>query len=128
MTGNVGIEKKDDYLLVTIQDNVITKKRASEILGFISEQSNKLKCNKILLDERTVESRDVTTDDILKLSIDMTKKGPDKIYIAFLCNRNLINKDTKLLRMFTYTNEFVLQYFTEQNEAVAWLQEKNISQ
>ena len=128
MTGNIEFENKEDYILATIPDTVITLDRANEILSQILEQSINLECNKVILDERTVETRDVTTADILKISSDMTNKEQHKIYIAFLCNKKLINKDTKLLRMFTYKNEFLIQYFTDFNEAREWLKSSSKSQ
>lgn len=128
MTGNIEFENKDDYILATIPDTVITLDRANEILSQISEQSTKLECNKVVLDERTVETRDVTTADILKISSDFKNRGLSRIYIAFLCNKNLINKDTKLLRMFTYQNEFLIQHFTDLDEAIEWIKSRSKSE
>jgi len=127
MIDNVKIEKQEDYLLVTISDIVITNNRAHEILSLISEQCTALKCKKVLLDERTVESREVSTTEILKLSIEMVKKGLHKNHIAFWCKSRLINKDSILLRLFTHADESVIQYFTERNEAEAWLKVKGQS-
>jgi len=128
MTGNIKFENKDDYLLVTISDTVITLDRANEILSQISKQSLKQGCNRVILDERTVETRDVTTADILKISSDIVNKNLHKIYIAFWCNNKLINKDAKLLRMFTYQNEFLIQHFTDFNEAIEWIKNRSKSQ
>lgn len=124
MSDKVEVVKKSDYILVTITDTVITKDRALEIINIIAEQCIRHKCNKILLDERSVESRQVSPVEILKLSIEMAKKGLHKIYIAFWCKRVLIDKDSNLLRLFTHTNEYVIQYFTEHNKAIAWLKDK----
>ena len=127
MTDKVEVEKKNGYILVTLSDLVITKERALEILNLIAQQSLKLKCNNVLLDERSVEHREVSTAEILKISIDMAKKGLHKIHIAFLCKSDLIDRDSSLLRLFTFTNEFVIQYFTDRIDAIAWLKIKNQS-
>ena len=122
MQDKVQIEKKDGYILVTLSDTVITKSRALEILNLIAEKSATFDCNKVLLDERSVQSREVTSAEILKLSIHMAKKGLHKINIAFWCKSKLIDRDSNLLRLFTFTNEYMIQYFTERNEALAWLE------
>ena len=121
MTDKIKIEKTEDYILVTIPDKVITPKRAQEILNLIGEESIKFHCNKILLDERTVERRDVPSTEIMQLSVDLTKSGSNKIYIAFLCDSTLIDRDTELLRLFTYKNEYLIQHFSASNAAIAWL-------
>lgn len=125
MPDDIAIETKADYLLVTISDNVITTDRALEILNFIAEQSDKFNHDKVLLDERTVQQRDVTSTDILKLSIEMAKKGLHKIYIAFWCKEELINNHSDLLKLFTQTHEYVIQHFSEQDAAIDWLNSKN---
>jgi hypothetical protein len=114
-------EKKEDYLLVTISDVVINFQRAHEIFNFIGEECRRLNCNKVLLDERSVTSRELTSVKIMNLSKEMAKKGLNKIHIAFWCQVNLINKDSELLRLYTYNNGYVVQYFTERETAIAWL-------
>lgn len=121
MSNNIKIEKVDGYLLVTLSDTVITKDRALEILGDIAEQSKLLKCNKVLLDERTVESREVTGGEIMKISIDMARQELHKIRIAFWCKSGLINGDSSMLGQLTYTDEHVVRHFIVRDEALAWL-------
>lgn len=125
MTDKIKIEKTEDYILVTIPDKVITPKRAQEILNQIGEESIKFHCNKVLLDERTVERRDVPSTEIMQLSVGLTKSGSNKIYIAFLCDSKLIDRDAELLRLFTYKNEYLIQYFSASNAVIAWLKTLN---
>lgn len=127
MTDKVRIEKKEDYILVSVSDIVITAKRAHEILNLIGEESIRLKCNKVLLDARSVEHRDLSAPELMELSTDMAKKGLNKTNIAICCKSNLIDRDSELFSLFTYTKEYVIQYFSESNEAIAWLKTKNPS-
>jgi hypothetical protein len=115
------IDKKEDYLLVTISDVVISFQRAEEILDLIGEECVKSNCNKVLLDERSVESRELTEPDIMKLSNDMIKEGLNKIYMAFWCQAHLRNKYSGLLRLFTFENKYMVQHFTDSKPAIAWL-------
>ena len=121
MTAEIKIENREDYILVTIDDKVITANRAHEILNLIGEESIKVNCNKVLLDERSVERRDVPSPEVLKLSQNMTNRGFDKIHIAFLCKNELIDRDAELLRIFTYKNEYLIQYFSDSHAASSWL-------
>lgn len=124
MTDQIEFEQKDGYLLVTITDSVIIPQRAREILNLIGEESQKLKCNSVLLDERSVERRDVSHSEIMQLSKDMPKTGLNNINIAFWCKNNLIDEDAELLRVFTYTNEYIIKHFTDSDEAITWLKTK----
>ena len=121
MSKSIEFSKFDDYLLAAIADTVITVKRAQEILTRIGVECSSLNCKRVLLDERTVETREVPSHEIMKLSHEMEKLGLDKIYMAFLCQPQLINRDSDLLSVFTYKNEYVVQHFSEKEEAIAWL-------
>lgn len=121
MSKNIEFSKVDDYLLATIEDTVITVDRAQEILTKIGVECSNLNCSKVLLDETTVESREVPSHDIMKLSQEMKKQGLDKIHMAFLCQPQLVNRDSNLLKLFTFKNEYVIQHFSEKGEAIAWL-------
>lgn len=121
MSKSIEFSKFDDYLVATIADTVITVKRAQEILARIGVECSSLNCKIVLLDERTVETREVPSHEIMKLSHEMEKLGLDKIYIAFWCQPQLINRDSDLLSLFTYKNEYVFQHFSEKEEAIAWL-------
>jgi len=121
MSKNIEFSKFDDYLMAAIADTVITVKRAQEILARIGVECSSLNCKIVLLDERTVETREVPSHEIMKLSHEMEKLGLDKIYVAFLCQPQLINRDSDLLSLFTYKNEYVVQHFSEKEEAIAWL-------
>jgi len=59
MNENITFSKHDEYLLTSIADTVITVERAKEILARIGTECLNLKCNKVLLDERSVEKREV---------------------------------------------------------------------
>ena len=121
MSKNIEFSKFDDYLMAAIADTVITVKRAQEILARIGVECSSLNCKIVLLDERTVETREVPSHEIMKLSHEMEKLGLDKIYIAFWCQPQLINRDSNLLSLFTYKNEYVVQHFSKKEEAIAWL-------
>ena len=71
MNDNIQFLKLDNYLLATISDTVITTQRAQEILAAIGLECTNHKCNKILLDERSIERREVSSNDIENLAKDM---------------------------------------------------------
>ncbi|MGB5305511.1 MAG: hypothetical protein WBO57_04665 [Gammaproteobacteria bacterium] len=121
MSERIEFEKNGDYLLATIPDTVITTQRAQEILTRIATECSRLNYQSVILDERSVESREVPPYEILKLGHHMTDQGLDKIYMAFWCQPHLINDDSNLLSLFTFKNEFVVQHFSEKKEALAWL-------
>lgn len=121
MSENLKFSKNNDYLLVSILDDVITIQRAQEILSRIGDECSNLNCKKVLLDERSVERREITSQGIMKLSIEMAKQGLNKIHMAFWCQPHLIDEDSKLLSLFTFKNEFVVQHFSEEDRAIAWL-------
>jgi hypothetical protein len=121
MSESIEFEKNGDYLLATIPDTVITTQRAQEILTRIGAECSRSNYQKVLLDERSAEKREVPPYEILKLSHHMTDQGLDKIYMAFWCQSHLINDDSNLLSLFTFKNEFVVQHFSEKKEALAWL-------
>jgi len=121
MIEKIKTEKKADYLLITLSDVVITAERAHEILEFIGQESEKSNCCKILLDERTVESREVSNMKIVNLSADFEKDTLQNIRIAFICQPKLINKDAELLTVCTYKNEYVIQHFAEMDKGLEWL-------
>jgi hypothetical protein len=127
MSKSIDILKFDDYLLATIAGTVIIVKRAQEILARISVECSSLNCKIVLLDERTVETREVPSHEIMKLSHEMEKLGLDKIYMAFWCQPHLINKDSELLSLFTFKNEYVVQHFSEKEEATTWLKNQRNS-
>ncbi len=121
MTDQFDFEKKDGYLLVTISDTVITPERAHEVLELIGDECGRLNCNKVLLDERTVQRRDVPRPEILKLGKDFPAKALNKVNIAFLCKKHLIDEDAKLLRIFSFANEYLIKHFADIDEAINWL-------
>lgn len=121
MDGNIEFIEKDDYLLASIIDTVITLERAREILTRIGRECSSLGYKKVLLDERTVERREVPTHEILNLSHEMERKGFNKTHLAFLCQPHLINKDAGLLSLFTFENEYVVQHFSSKEEAIEWI-------
>lgn len=124
MNASITFDRKYDYLLVRITDKAITVNRAREILAQISEQCSALNYKKVLLDERSVESREVPADEIKKLAFDFNKNKPEKVYIAFLCQPHLVGYDTHLLSLYTYMSEFIIQHFTKEEEAIDWLDNK----
>lgn len=123
-TQKIKVEQIEDYLLVTISDVVITSNRALEILGTIAKYCKKYDCNKVLLDERTVQRRDISGTEVLDISVGMSKIGLYKIFIAFWCKRELIDEQSGLLRIFTQADEFMIQHFSHEHHAVDWLKSR----
>lgn len=68
MNKDITFTKHNDYLLVCISDNVITVERAQEILARIGEECSSLNYTKALLDEMSVEKREVPPKEIKKLA------------------------------------------------------------
>ena len=121
MTETITFTRHDDYLLVSISDRVITVERAQEILARIGEECSSLDCNKVLLDEMSVSRREVPPDEIKKLAFDLRKNKLENVYIAFLCQPHLVGYDSHLLSLYTYMTEFIIQHFTDKDDAINWL-------
>jgi len=125
MNKNITFAKNDDYLLVSITDEVITVERAHEILAQIGEQCANLNYKKVLLDEMSVERREVHPKEIEKLAFDFEKNKLNKVSIAFLCQPHLVGYDSNLLSLYTYNAEFIVKHFTDKEKAIDWLNTKN---
>ena len=125
MNDEIAFTRRDGYLLVTLSDKLITVERAQEILARIGQECSSLGCNKVLLDEMSVERREVPPKEIKKLAFDFKKNKLDKVYMAFLCQPHLVDYDSNLLSLYTYRNEFVIQHFTKKEDAIDWLKQKN---
>jgi len=125
MNENITFTKHDDYLLVSISDKVITVKRAQEILARIGEECSSLDYKKVLLDEMSVERREVPPKEIKKLAFDFRKNKLNKVYMAFLCQPHLVGYDSHLLSLYTYKAEFIIQHFTNKEQAIDWLNKKD---
>ena len=117
----VELKNNGEYILARISDKIITLDRAKQILEFISEQCKRLNCNRVLLDERSVDCRDVSSPDIMNISEFAEKSGLNRINIAFWCQPKIINKDSEQLSLFTFTDKFIIKHFSEKNEAILWL-------
>lgn len=124
MNESIKFAKESDYLLVTLSDTVITPQRADEILALISDECTRHHLRKVLLDELTVEKREVTSQDIMKLSAGITSRAVNKIYMAFLCQQHLVNADADKLSLYTYSNEYIIRHFSVKEDAVGWLEEQ----
>lgn len=124
MYENITFTCQDDYLFVRIPDKVITFERAQEILARIGEECFSLNCKKVLLDEMSVERRDVPPNQIKQLAFDHKKNKLNKVYIAFLCQPHMVGYDSHLLSLYTYMAEFIIQHFTNKDEALDWLVKK----
>ena len=127
MNKDITFTKHDNYFLVCISDKVITVDRAQEILARIGEECSSLNYKKVLLDEMSVERREVPPKEIKKLAFDFKKNNLNKVYIAFLCQPHLVGYDTHLLSLYTYNTEFIIQHFTNKENAIEWLNTKNDS-
>ncbi len=124
MSKDIIFSKQDNYLLASITDVLITPDRAQEILTRISEECYKNNFNKVILDERTVERREVPPPKIMKLK-NVMRKGLERIHIAFWCQPHLINDDSKKLSIYTFTKEYIIKHFAEKDKAIAWLKQNN---
>jgi hypothetical protein len=124
MNEGIAFNRHPDYLLVGISDKVITVDRAQEILARIGEECSSLDCKKVLLDETSVEKRQVPPKAIKKLAFDFNNNKLNKIYIAFLCQPDLIDYDSHLLSLYTYKTEFIIKHFTTREKAIDWLGSK----
>ena len=122
MTGSIEFICNQDYLLTTIPDTSITVDRAQEILENISLECSRLHCNKVILDERSVNIREIPPHEIMKLSEKIKTMGLNKIHIAFWCQSHLINRDSSLLSAFTFNTEYVIKHFSNKEEAIIWLE------
>jgi len=127
MNENTAFTKQDDYLLVSISDKVITVERAQEILARIGEECSHLNCKKVLIDELSVERREVPPKEIEKLAFDFNKNKPNEVHMAFLCQPHLVGYDSHLLSLYTYMSEFIIQHFTNKEKAIDWLNNKKDS-
>jgi len=125
MNKNITFAKNDDYLLVSITDEVITVERAHEILAQVGEECANLNYKKVLLDEMSVERREVHPKEIEKLAFDFEKNKLNKVSIAFLCQPHLVGYDSNLLSLYTYNAEFIVKHFTDREKAIDWLNTKN---
>jgi len=125
MNRNIKFTKNDDHLLVSITDDVITVERAHEILAQIGEECANLNYKKVLLDEMSVERREVHPKEIEKLAFDFEKNKLTKVSIAFLCQPHLVGYDSNLLSLYTYNAEFIVKHFTDREKAIDWLNTKN---
>ena len=125
MDKDITFTKHNDYLLVCISDKVITVERAQEILARIGEECSGLNYTKVLLDEMSVERREVPPKEIKKLAFDFKKNKLNKVYMAFICQPHLVGYDTHLLSLYTYNTEFIIQHFTNKENAIEWLNTKN---
>ena len=125
MDKDITFTKHNDYLLVCISDKVITVERAQEILARIGEECSSLNYTKVLLDEMSVERREVPPKEIKKLAFDFKKNKLNKVYMAFICQPHLVGYDTHLLSLYTYNTEFIIQHFTNKENAIEWLNTKN---
>lgn len=124
MKENITFTAHDDYLLARISDKVITFERAQDILAQIGEECTRQNYKKVLLDEMSVERREIPPEEIKKLAFDYRKNNPDKVYMAFLCQPHLVGYDSHLLSLYTYVAEFIIKHFTNEKQATDWLDAK----
>jgi len=125
MSDDIKFTKLDDYLLVNIQNKIITLDRAQEILARIGKECANIKCNKVLLDEMSVQRRDIPPKDIENLALDSVNNNLNKVYMAFLCQPHLIDYDSNMLSLYTSIYEFITHHFSNKEEAIAWLKKKH---
>jgi hypothetical protein len=116
MTTLFEFNDKGSYLVATISDTALNTQRAKSILKSVGSECQKHDCRKVLVNELTVENRNIATHEIRGISEHM----PD-IYLAFLCKPELIDDASKLFCAFTFTNQYKARYFSAENEAVKWL-------
>ena len=125
MNENITFTPQEDYLIARISDKIITVERAQEILALIGQECASLNCKKVLLDEMSVENRKIPPKEIKKLAFDFKKNNLNKVYMAFLCQPHLVGHDAHLLSLYTYNAEFIVQHFSNKENAIDWLNQKN---
>ena len=124
MTNNIKFEKHPDYLMVSISDTTMNMKRGQEILSNIDVECSNYSYKKVLLDERTVEKREVSSNEILEISKDIAQKKLGKIFMAFWCKPELIDRNADLLSTYTFKNKYFIRHFSDKDDAVNWLNEQ----
>ncbi len=112
--------ERDAYLVATISDRTINPQRAIAILKLIDSECRKCKCRKVLLNESTVEKRDIANHEIHSIS----KNMPD-IHLACLCKPELIDEKSELFNAFTFTDGYIARHFSVEGDALAWLLSKH---
>lgn len=108
--------KKEQYLRATITSSVITLQSAKTVFKSIHDECKELNCQKVLLDEMTVEKRAIASHKIRELA-----EYFPKMYIAFLCRPYLINKETGLFSAFTFSDTYMVKFFSNEAQALSWL-------
>ena len=108
--------EKDAYLVATISDTTITLQRAESILDAIDAECQKANCQKVLLNELTLETREIASHELRKVF----EKLPN-IRMAFLCKPQMIDIKAKLLSAFTFTEGYGAKHFTDEVKAIQWL-------
>ncbi len=76
----------------------------------------------MLLNAIAVESREIASHEMHKVAEQIFD-----IHIATYCKPELVDKSAGLLRAITYTDEYVLQYFHEEDNARNWLMERELA-
>jgi hypothetical protein len=108
--------EKDAYLVATISDTTINLQRAESILDAIDAECQKANCQKVLLNELTLEKRKIASYELRQVS----EKLPN-VRLAFLCKPQLVDIKAKLLSAFTFTEGYRAKHFTEEAKAIQWL-------
>lgn len=104
------------YLLATINETVITAEGAKAILKSVGDECKKLNCRRVLLNELTVEKREVVNHELREIG-----NGISGLKIGFLCKPALMDKSARLLSAITYAGKYKVRHFSVEDEAINWL-------
>ena len=107
------------YLVATIADRKINSRRAISILKLIALECRKFNCNKVLLDESTLEAREFANHEIRGI----TENLPN-IHMACLCKPELIDDKSRLFNALTFSDGYTVRHFSDSGEALSWLLSK----
>ena len=110
------IIENGSYLLATITETVITVEVAKSILKSIGDECRKLNCRKVLVNELTVEKREVASHELSEIGACISG-----IRIGFLCTPALMDKRARLLAAITFSEKYVVRHFSVEDEAIDWL-------
>lgn len=112
--------ENEAYLVATIADRKMNARRAISILKLIALECVRHNCSKVLLDESTLETREIENHEIRSI----TENMPD-IHLACLCKPELIDEKSRLLNALSFTDGYIVRHFSETNEALGWLLSKS---
>lgn len=108
--------EKQPYLSVTVSDKVITAQGAISNLKLINDYCAKNNCRKVFMDALAVEKREIANHEMRRVGEQISD-----IRLAFYCKPELVDQSARLLSAITYSDGYVVQCFSSEDEAKNWL-------